>query len=171
MTNLDYERFPPLLVPTLTGDPSKPVEPSSSLIRNLRTLAWLLYTSGTILQTVKDGLSKAKLSEAAITAISTVIDSYADLVNSANTFLASYVTAVISGKWPAVPIEMPPVIDPKAGISQQVLNDIKGAVNAAIVKFDGSAHGAEVANALSALEKGLEKVVKTIQQYYPGLLK
>lgn len=170
MTHVYPEGFPPipnLLQATSTAKPGT-ATPSTD---KLRSLAWALYSSGTFFETIKGGLNKAGLSATVITAIDASIDGYVDLINAAIPFLSTYVDAVKTGKWPAVEIPMPPVIDPKATIAQQVINDIEGAVNTAIIAFQKSPNGEEVANGLQALQKGLNDLVDTIQQYYPNLLK
>ncbi|MBZ4023827.1 hypothetical protein CKO11_15345 [Rhodobacter sp. TJ_12] len=169
MNDMSAKDFPPLLV--LSADEAADSAVATPSVENLRALAWALYTSGTMMETVKGGLAKAHLGQTAITAIDAVIDSYVDLVNPANTFLAQYVNAVQTGKWPPVDIPLPPPIDPKATTLKQLINDIEGAVNTAIVKFQDTKYGAEVSNALKALEDGLKNIVDTLQEYYPNLLK
>jgi hypothetical protein len=171
MTNPDQEGFPPFLMVQAPAEGAEQLtDVATPSTDKLQALAWALYTSGTILETAKGSLAATGLDKDAIKAVDFAIDSYVDLINPANQFLAHYINHMKTGKWPPVTIKMPPAINPKASTVKQVINDIDGAVSAAIVEFQGSPHGGKTANALSALETGLESIVKTIQQYYPKLL-
>lgn len=165
--------FPPRLVldrPVFNAEVADTAGDATKTKR-LRMLAWALYTSGSVLETVEASLGTASLSKKAITAIDASIESYVDLVNAANSFLADYVNAVDTGKWPPIDIPLPPVIKPGQDKLSDIVNSIEGAVNTAIVQFQDSPNGAEVAHGLQALQKGLTDVVNTIKEYYPELFK
>lgn len=158
---------------------------SGPSVDHLRDLAWAFYLSGTVLQTFKGSVAKLGLGSKAVTAIKLSIDLYTDAINAliapkpappADTppegFLTIYIAAIQTKSWPPVTIPMPPVIDPNATLLKNVLADIKGAVNTAIIAFQGAGKdGEEVANGLSSLESALDAMVGTIQQYYPNSLK
>ena len=178
MTDQVTTDFPPALVHPVHrnvllgasgGEPGGTSESDADKTKRLTKLAWFLYGAGEFLSTTEDGLKKMDLGESAITAIDASIDSFVDLINSANDFLSNYVEAVKTGKWPPIDIPMPPHIDPNHESVSDITHMIEGAINSAILEFQDNPHGAEIAQALTDLENGLKDVVTTIKTYYPKL--
>lgn len=182
---IPYSSILPPAVEILDANPATLAAASSPSAAHLKDLAWGLYLSASAAQTAKGPLADAKLGPSATKAIEATIDAYTDAVNAMiapapvppatsppEGFLTIYVGAVINGRWPPVEIPMPPVIDPNTMTLGNVLNDIKGAVNAAIGAFQATGKDAGmVANGLISLENALNSIVSTINEYYPDLLK
>lgn len=166
----NFTEFPPAIPETTATAEFAATDKFAPSEKYLKDLAWSIYFMGMAANLADSEVSSAensgKLRKGAADALHTALESFIGVVNPVNKFLTDYVNELESGKWPPVPVGMPPPVSLSKSNLQNMLSLVDAVINTAIAATSGAQHD-EIADLLKKFDTAVKNVITTVDMYYP----